>query len=1169
MKLHEIYAREITRTIDPTAVVSKLKEDLIKQEIEEYIFTNDILEHLYRFLDSLVNSKSDKTGVWINGYYGCGKSHFLKYIYYCLQPMYQESAFDNFQKALRQSKALLDVTDTKVKEIRKKLSEMSVDTIMFNIDASAGNVKDNEAITKILLNRLNHYRGYNDVYVPLAKLEKLLDEKGQFNQFKTRIKAQFNEDWTDKAPDLAESYLDDVLTLAEELIGIDVSSERAAIERAIEGKDELTVNKLVSEIKDYLTKKPEKFRLVFLIDEVSQYIGLNLNLLLNLQTIVEELGAKCGNKVWMLCTAQQEIKDVAETVGMTDYGKIMARFDVKLPLQSTDAADITKKRILDKNSNGIGSVSSFFEKNQGILENQFISPHNLYKTYSCKEDFISSYPFVPYQFQLISDVFKSFSDQKLVTEGVKNTERSILGITHFTAKKYRNEEVGFIMPFDAFFNESLKENLTILATTILEMAYNLNGIQGNDFAIRVVNNLFILSYLKEQYQAIIPANLDNLVFLLMNKVDEDKNQLKKQVLDILDKLASNGIVLASEGVYRFLGEDERLVLNEIKSTRVISDIFNKRFFEDVLEQSLSVSRRVSFDGNSYDLNITVDGKEFFRGGVFGVTFFLHNPNESQQIMLLIPSSDLGFCLNKAVSRDTLKEFNDYVQIMSYISNNSDTATSKRRTTLESFRKQADISLDEVKRKINADFLRVQYISQNQVQEASGMAGADAKARYFNVLQKHFSGVFRKKQLANAYAQNETDLRKSALITQLSTEGKRLTEGEKEVDQYITNSGDKMVAGDIVRKMKEVPYGWKDMATLDILLQLSKKNRRKFDYLSEPLDARQFVEKAINSRERDKIDVLAEKEIDSSTLHELIQTVNSIVFNKTVLDPGCSDPATIFSKLKEYLSTLENELASYRDEYAGTLVFGQHFKLYHEAIKKLSDERDRDKQFSALVSDANYLKVLSDNFKEVREFVNEQYPNYKTIKDFSEANASNFTSLETAEIQKGELLHDYFLNDDKPGNRFPQVKKAYEELKRGINNLTKKLQEEAKRVYNEAFDFLEAKANEFEAEKSALPDSEYYLGRFKQIKSISDLRLQILQVESFKTDFLKQLLDDKKKRDEKAGKKAGSAAFLSLVEDPGGGKMVEIKSEAELEKFISDLKRRIKEKLDNNQTVYLK
>ena len=871
----------------------------------------------------------------------------------------------------------------------------------------------------------------------------------------------------------------------------------------------------------------------------------------------------------MICTAQQEIKDVAETVGMTDYGKIMGRFDTKLPLQSTDASEITKKRVLDKKSEGIGAISTFFEKNKGIIENQFISPHNLYKTFSSEEDFIISYPFVPYQFELISHVFKSFSEQKLVTEGVKNTERSILGITHFTAKKKKDEEVGYIIPFDAFFNESFRENLTILATTILEMAYKLDGIKGDPFAYRVVNCLFMLSYLQEQFQAIIPANLDNLVFLLMDKVDEDKNLMKKKVLEVLDKLSSNGIIILSDGRYRFLGEDERLVLNEIKSTRVISDNFNKRFFEDVLEELLSISRRVNFDGNAYDINVAVDGKEFYRGGVLGVSFFINNPNEPQQIMLQIPSYDLGFYLNTLALRDTLKEFNEYVQIMTYISNNSDTATSKRRETLESFRKQADIIKDEVKKRIGTDFIRSQFISMNNVHESSGLAGADAKARYFNILQNHFSGVFRKKHLANGYAQNENDLKKSALTTQLSTEGKRLTEAEKEVDQLITMSGDKMVVGDIVKKMKEASFGWKDMATLDVLLSLAKNNRRKFTYLNEPLDARQFVEKAINTRERDKIEVIPEKELDISTLQDLIHVVNTVIFNKTILDNSYSDPSTIFSKLKEYLGGLEKELAVYRDDYAGTAVFGKHFKLYHEEIKKLSDERDREKLFLSIVNGSEDLRALSDNFKEVREFVNEQYSNYKAIYSFSESSGLNFPLLEPADIEKGELLRDYFHHDDKPGNRFPQVKRAYEELKRSLLGLIKNLQEEAKAAYSDAFEFLEAKATELGIDKNQLPERSYYIERFDQIKSISELRLKIREVDDFKTEQLKLLLASKKKKDELAGKKSALSAFVSVVQDGGGSGMIEIKTEADLEKFIADLKCRIKEKLDNNQTVYLK
>ena len=62
---------------------------------------------------------------------------------------------------------------------------------------------------------------------------------------------------------------------------------------------EISIAQLVSEIKDYVDSKPDNFRLLFMVDEVGQYIGTSTDLLLNLQSLVEELGAKCNGKVWV------------------------------------------------------------------------------------------------------------------------------------------------------------------------------------------------------------------------------------------------------------------------------------------------------------------------------------------------------------------------------------------------------------------------------------------------------------------------------------------------------------------------------------------------------------------------------------------------------------------------------------------------------------------------------------------------------------------------------------------------------------------------------------------------------------------------------------------------------------------------------------------------------
>ena len=85
MKIHELFEREIGRTINPAVVVSNQKEETIDAEIAEYVFTDELIEKLYLILDTIVNKRSGKTGIWINGYYGSGKSHFIKILSYLLE----------------------------------------------------------------------------------------------------------------------------------------------------------------------------------------------------------------------------------------------------------------------------------------------------------------------------------------------------------------------------------------------------------------------------------------------------------------------------------------------------------------------------------------------------------------------------------------------------------------------------------------------------------------------------------------------------------------------------------------------------------------------------------------------------------------------------------------------------------------------------------------------------------------------------------------------------------------------------------------------------------------------------------------------------------------------------------------------------------------------------
>lgn len=97
---------------------------------------------------------------------------------------------------------------------------------------------------------------------------------------------------------------------------------------------EISVKKLVSEIEEYVESKGEDFRLLFMVDEIGQYIGEDTDLMLNLQSLVEEIGAKCRGKVWVMVTSQEVIDSVVKVVG-NDFSKIQGRFDTRLNLSSS------------------------------------------------------------------------------------------------------------------------------------------------------------------------------------------------------------------------------------------------------------------------------------------------------------------------------------------------------------------------------------------------------------------------------------------------------------------------------------------------------------------------------------------------------------------------------------------------------------------------------------------------------------------------------------------------------------------------------------------------------------------------------------------------------------------------------------------------------------------
>src|SRR5699024_6123393 len=154
----------------------------------------------------------------------------------------------------------------------------------------------------------------------------------------------------------------------------------------------------------YLDKKESNHHIVFLIDEIGQYIGDDSKLMLNLQTVTEDLGTACGGKAWIIVTSQQDIDSITKTKG-NDFSKIQGRVDTRLSLSSANVDEVIKKRILEKNEAGKQTLTLLYDDKATVIKNLILFNDGVEKKlYSDRENFADIYPFIPYQFNLLGSV---------------------------------------------------------------------------------------------------------------------------------------------------------------------------------------------------------------------------------------------------------------------------------------------------------------------------------------------------------------------------------------------------------------------------------------------------------------------------------------------------------------------------------------------------------------------------------------------------------------------------------------------------------------------------------------------------------------------------------------------------------------------------------------------
>ncbi|MBO5367152.1 BREX system P-loop protein BrxC, partial [Methanocorpusculum sp.] len=506
------------------------------------------------------------------------------------------------------------------------------DVILFNIDSrnSTSSNRNKDSILNVFLSVFNKHQGLYDKSPYIADLERKLIADGKYEEFQRVFKDISGKEWKKSRAEIA--FMEKPFTNA--LVQVADMSESTSKEfyKLIIKKDayELSINDFAEKVNDYCKSKGDNHHVVFLVDEVGQYIGDDSRLMLNLQTLVEDLSTKCKGKAWVIVTSQQAIDEITKVKG-DDFSKIQARFKTQLSLSSSDVGEVIRIRILSKKEDAKQVLRSQYQEIEPVLKNLLVFSDDTaeMKLYKNAEDFAAVYPFVPYQLNLLGLVLTSIRIHSSGSQHMSDRERSMLQLFRDVAVSVKDEETGVLVSFDKFY-QALGSYLDDSPTQIVNNAAKNEKLKP--FDIKVLKTLFMIKYIKE-----IPATIENLTTLLIDNVNADRISLQQMISASLQRLMRETLVQKNGSVYIFLTDDEQTVNKAINKETVegaeislkISDIV----FEDILP-----SLKVATDDrglNTFPFKKSVDGHDR-KSGPSNLTLSLitaNNPDDWNEAKL--------------------------------------------------------------------------------------------------------------------------------------------------------------------------------------------------------------------------------------------------------------------------------------------------------------------------------------------------------------------------------------------------------------------------------------------------------------------------------------------------------------------------------------------------------
>ena len=555
MDMKGLYAKDIFRSID--GVIKADDVSKVASEVDEYVMTSEIRSGLSRIVDAWNQVDAPSNGVWIAGFFGSGKSHLLKMLSYLLgeQAGNQPVTREDVERAFEQKVA---GDETLIADLKRSL-HTPTRAVLFNIDAKddKSTRERGSAMIEVFYKVYFEARGLYSKDLGVGALERDLEDRGELARFREAYQEEAGHTW--EVGRVNTVFSEALVSKALARLGHQVDQPFRSYREQLN----LSAEAFAQDVASWLDRQGPHQRIAFFVDEVGQFIGDDSQLMLNLQTITEQLATHCPGRAWVFVTSQEELSGITAQMNerrSTDFSKIQGRFAIKVSLSTEEVTDVIARRLLTKSEQGAEELDTMWQRLGAGFPSMFRFPEGTkkYDNYLTRDSFVAKYPFVDYQFEMFTQAMRGLSDNDLFTGRHSSVgARSLLGVCQQIAQELTDDELGTVASFDRFYDgiaamlkSDVKDNIGRAAQ---------DSHTRDPFTMSVLKVLLLVRYV-DSFQA-YPRNI---AVLLRRSLDQDATDLEERVKRALHILADQVYVQRqADGTYAYMTNEEKEVRREI------------------------------------------------------------------------------------------------------------------------------------------------------------------------------------------------------------------------------------------------------------------------------------------------------------------------------------------------------------------------------------------------------------------------------------------------------------------------------------------------------------------------------------------------------------------------------------------------------------------------------